>query len=132
MASPVMAPVQCEANLFCGINTPKDIENMTDLEKKPFPVITTPARVKKGECFEVAVEVGKLLKHPNEPAHYINFIDIYADHTYLARLDLTPQKTCPIMKICLSLDHIHEKLRAFAHCNIHGVWESQAKIEVTQ
>lgn len=132
MANSSTAALQCEADLFCGINTPKDTENMTDLEKKHFPVITTPPRVKKGQCFDVTIEVGKLLKHPNEPAHYIDFIDLYADHTYLARLDLTPQKTSPIMKICLSLDHIHEKLRAFAHCNIHGVWESQARIEITE
>jgi len=132
MANPVTAAIQCEEDLFCGINIPKDPQNLTDLEKKHLPVITAPPTVKKDDCFEVTVEVGKLLQHPNEPAHYIDFIDLYADHTYLARMDLTPQRTCPTMKICLSLDHIHEKLRAFAHCNIHGVWEGQAKIEVTQ
>jgi len=132
MASPVTAAIQCEEKLSCGINMPKDPDNLTDLEKKHLPIITAPSTVKKGDCFEVSVEVGKLLQHPNEPAHYIDFIDLYADHTYLARMDLTPQRTCPTMKICLSLDHIHEKLRAFSHCNIHGVWEGQAKIEVTQ
>ena len=132
MANSITAPVQCEEKLSCGINIPKDPDNLTDLEKKHLPIITAPSTVKKGDCFEVAVEVGKLLQHPNEPAHYIDFIDLYADHTYLARMDLTPQRTCPTMKICLSLDHIHEKLRAFSHCNIHGVWEGQAKIEVTQ
>ncbi len=132
MANPITAVIQCEEKLSCGINMPKDPDNLTDLEKKHLPIITAPPTVKKGDCFEVAVEVGKLLQHPNEPAHYINFIDLYADHTYLARMDLTSQRTCPTMKICLILDHIHEKLRAFAHCNIHGVWEGQVKIEVTQ
>jgi len=29
------------------------------------------------------------------------------------------------------MDHIHEKLRAFAHCNLHGTWQGDAEIEVT-
>jgi superoxide reductase len=126
-----MTTVKCEKDLFCGVNTVKDCENMTDLEKKHLPVITVPKSVKKGECFEVAVEVGKLMQHPNEPGHYIEFVELYADHTYLARMDLTACRTCPIMRTCISLDHSHGKLRAFAHCNLHGTWEDQAEIEVT-
>lgn len=123
--------VQCEEDLFCGINTVKDPKNMTDLEKKHLPVITAPKSVKKAECFEVTVEVGKLLNHPNEPGHYIEFIELYADHSYLVRMDFTARTTCPIMKVCASLNHIHGKLRAFEHCNLHGTWEGQAEIAVT-
>jgi superoxide reductase len=126
-----MAAVQCEEDLFCGVNMVKDPENMTDLEKKHLPVISAPKSVKKGEYFEVMVEVGKLMKHPNEPGHYVEFVELYADHTYLARMDLTARKTCPTMKVYVSLDHIHSKLRAFAHCNLHGTWEGQTEIEVT-
>lgn len=124
--------VQCEEDLLCGINRPKDPDSMTDLEKKHLPVITAPESVKKGECFEVVVEVGKLLAHPNEPGHHIEFIDLYADQTFLARLDLTARTTCPIFKTCLSLDHIHSKLRAFSYCNLHGNWEGQAQISVIE
>ncbi|MHC4571113.1 MAG: desulfoferrodoxin family protein [Planctomycetota bacterium] len=131
MSSNVMAAVQCEEDLFCGVNMVKDPENMTDLEKKHLPVISAPKSVKKGEYFEVMVEVGKLMKHPNEPGHYVEFVELYADHTYLARMDLTARKTCPTMKVYVSLDHIHSKLRAFAHCNLHGTWEGQTEIEVT-
>ena len=49
----------------------------------------------------------------------------------LTWLDLTARRTCPIMKIRVSLDHIHGKLRAFERCNLHGTWEGQAEIEVT-
>jgi superoxide reductase len=125
------AAVQCEENLFCGVNTVKDPQNMTDLEKKHLPIITTRRSVTKGECFEVVVEVGRLMAHPNEPGHHIDFVELYADHTYLARIDFTARTTCPIMKVCLSLDHIHGRLRAFAHCNLHGTWEGQAEIKVT-
>ena len=131
MTSSVETAVQCEENLFCGVNTAKDPENITDLEKKHMPIITAPKSIKKGECFEVLVEVGKLMEHPNEPGHHIEFIELYADHTYLARMELTARMACPIMKVCLSLDHVHCKLRAFERCNLHGVWEGQAEIEVT-
>lgn len=132
MAVTAQAMTKCEEDLFCGVNMVKDPKNMTDLEKKHVPVISAPKRVSKGEKFEVTVEVGKLLAHPNEPGHYIEFIELYADHTYLARLDLTAKTTCPIMKVCLSLDHIHKKLRAYEHCNLHGVWEGSCEIEVTE
>ena len=131
MTSNAATAVKCEKDLFCGINTVKDCEHMTDLEKKHQPIITAPEDIKKGECFEVMIEVGKLMEHPNEPGHYIEFVELYADHTYLSRMDLTAGKTCPIMKMCISLDHTHGKLRAFAHCNLHGTWEGQKEIVVT-
>ncbi len=131
MTSNAATALMCEEDLFCGVNTVKDCENMTDLEKKHQPIITTPKSVKKGECFEVTVEIGKLMEHPNEPSHYIEFVELYADHTYLSRMDLTARRTCPIVKTCISLDHTHGKLRAFAHCNLHGTWEGQSEIVVT-
>ncbi len=131
MSKETVATVECEEDLFCGVNTVKDSNCMTDLEKKHLPIITAPKSVKKGECFEVTVEVGKLMAHLNEPAHYIEFIELYSDHTYLARMDLTARRTCPVMKACVSLDHTHGRLRAFERCNVHGTWEGRADIEVT-
>lgn len=123
---------KCMEDIFCGVNVVTDIENATDLEKKHLPIISAPESVKKNECFEVTVEVGKLLKHPNEPGHHIEFIELYAGDTYLARMDFTGKTTCPIMKTCVSLDHTHGKLRAFQHCNLHGTWENEVDIEVVE
>lgn len=131
MSSVSAAVVKCEENLFCGVNAVKDPGNMTDLEKKHLPIVTTRKSVSRNESFEVVVEVGRLMAHPNEPGHHIDFIELYADHTYLARIDFTARTTCPIMKVCLSLDHVHSRLRAFAHCNLHGTWEGRAEIKVT-
>jgi superoxide reductase len=120
----------CEEDIFCGINKVVDLEQTTDLEKKHLPIISAPKSVRKGECFEVEVEVGKLLRHPNEPGHFIQFIELYAGDTYLARIDFTAKTTCPIMKACVSLDHAHGKLRAFERCNLHGTWTSEVDIDV--
>ena len=106
------------------------IVNLTDLEKKHQPVITAPDRVRVGACFEVTIEVGKLLAHPNENAHFIEFIELYAGHVYLARMDFTAVATCPIMKLCVALPKDLGPLRAFARCNPHGVWGASKPITV--
>ncbi len=128
----VHSSTKCEDDLFCGINMVQDMESITDLEKKHVPVISAPQRVNKGETFEVVVEVGKMLEHPNEASHYIEFIELYADHTYLCRMDFTSKTTDPIMKASVSLDHIHSKLRAFARCNLHGIWEGHSELSMIE
>lgn len=130
MSNNVTSAVKCKEDIFCGVNVVKDPENMTDLEKKHLPVITAPKSVRKGECFEVAVEVGKLMQHPNELGHHIKLVELYAGQTYLARMDFTAKTACPTMKVCVELERNYGKLRAFEHCNLHGTWEGDADIEV--
>lgn len=119
-----------EKDLFAQINTASDMENLSDLEKKHLPVIDAPETVKAGECFEVVVNVGKLLTHPSDPDHFIEFVELYAGHVYLARMHFTAQTTCPVMKTCVSLPKDLGPLRAFERCNIHGVWEYDKPIRV--
>jgi len=123
---------ECAEDIFCGVNSVEDIENASDLEKKHLPIISAPESVKKGECFEVTVEVGKLLQHPNEPGHFIEFIELYEGDTYLCRMDLTAKTTCPVLKSCIALQHTHGKLRAFERCNLHGCWEYDLDIKVKE
>ncbi len=119
-----------KTDLFAQVNRPKDPENMTDLEKKHLPVISAPESVKAGECFSVTIEVGKLLAHPNEHGHHIEFIDLYADEIYLCRADLTGVTTCPKICVCLNLTLPARELRAYASCNMHGIWQGVQAVEV--
>ena len=121
---------ECLEDIFCGVNIVEDPEKASDLEKKHFPVIIAPGRVKKGEVFEITVEVGKLLKHPNENGHFIQFIELYADDTFLARIDFTAKTSCPFVTTYISLEYSYKKLRAFGRCNLHGTWENGVDIEV--
>ena len=122
---------KCADDLFCGVNVIGDPADAPDLAKKHTPVITAPDSVAKGACFEVTIEVGKLLAHPNERAHHIQFVDLYADETYLGRVDFSAVTTCPVATFCVQLDHVHGGLRAFASCNMHGVWEGSKDLTVT-
>ncbi|HDZ20707.1 hypothetical protein LCGC14_0367880 [marine sediment metagenome] len=118
--------------LFGGVNKPADAKDLTDLEKKHLPVLCAPDSVKAGACFEVVVEVGKLLAHPNENGHFIEFVELYADDIYLARADLTAVTTCPSVRFNVSLPGAVKQLRAFARCNLHGVWVSAMSIAVKE
>ncbi|MFP4175688.1 MAG: class II SORL domain-containing protein [Planctomycetota bacterium] len=125
---------ECEDDVLCGVNLAEndDPAEMSALEKKHVPVIAAPDSVKEGECFQVTVEVGKYKDHPNETDHFIDFVELYADHTYLGRAHFRPVTTCPTVTFCVQLEHIHQKLRAFEHCNRHGTWESDHEITVTE
>ena len=116
--------------LFSGVNRAKDPNDLSDLEKKHLPVLSAPDTVKAGEFFEVTVEVGKLLAHPNDPDHHISFIQLYVGDVYLARLDLVPVRTQPVMRTLVRLDKDLGPLRAFEYCNIHGAWEADQAIAV--
>jgi superoxide reductase len=118
-----------EKDLLAGVNIPEDINNLTDTEKKHLPVIDAPDSTSMGTPFNVTVEVGKLLKHPNEPAHHIEWLDLYEDRLYLARADFTAGKVNPKVTFEISLKK-GGTLRAFANCNLHGVWEGNRKINV--
>ena len=71
-----------------------------------------------------------MLAHPNEPGHFIEFVELYVDDTYLARMDFTARTTCPTVKVCVALDHAHGKLCAYERCNLHGTWVGEVPIEV--
>ncbi|NIA21734.1 MAG: superoxide reductase [Anaerolineaceae bacterium] len=120
--------------LLTRINTPQDLDNLSDLEKKHLPVIEAPDSVKAGEPFEVTVQAGKLLAHPNEPGHHIESIELYQGHVLLARVDLAgglagPKVTFTVL-LASDVDDPNGGLRAFEKCNLHGTWEGARAIEV--
>jgi len=116
-------------DLFAGVNRPADPENPTDLEKKHIPVIEVPETVPAGKPAPITVHVGKLLAHPNEHGHHIEFIDLYFDKSFLARTDLTGVSTEPKVTYNVILAK-SGTLRAFESCNLHGVWENDQAVEV--
>jgi superoxide reductase len=118
--------------LFAGVNRPADARNPSDLERRHAPVIKAPTAVKLGEPFSVTVEVGQPLPHPNERRHFIEFIELYADEFFLARVDLTAVNTNPSTTLHISLTGPARELRAYERCNIHGVWGAAVPITVTE
>ena len=122
-----------EKGLFCGLNSPKDPSNMTELEKKHSPVIECPGTVKAGEPFQVKIKVGEI-PHVMEEGHHIQWIDVYFKENFYARVELTPVFTRPEVTVTLERHskHASSTLRVIERCNLHGQWESTKEITVTE
>jgi len=120
----------CEEDILCGVNEPKNPAEPTDLEKKHTPVIEAPDTVEKDKPFEVTIEAGKLLAHPNEAGHFIEWIELYCGDTFLFHLGLAGTVAYPKVTVPISLMHAHGPLRARVKCNLHGLWENTREIKV--
>ncbi len=121
-----MSEYKKEGDLFSGINKVKDVKNMTDLEKKHVPVIEAPERVKKGEPFEVTVEIGKHMKHPNTIGHFIQWVELYSGDILLGRAEFVPEFSEPKVTFPVMLKYEYP-LIAIERCNLHGLWSSGPK-----
>lgn len=120
----------CQEDILCGVNLPKDAANLTDLEKKHMPVIDAPGKVKKDQTFDIKVDVGKLLAHPNEPGHFIEWIELYCGDTFLGRINYSGGTSYPTAVFRVKLDHAHGPIKAWEKCNLHGLWEGIKDITV--
>lgn len=117
-----------------GVNAYKNVlrvidpANMTEVEQFHVPVIEAPSIATAGEMFAVTVKIAKY-PHVMEAGHYIQFVDLYADQTFLSRVTFTP--TAPRPKLTLFVELTDSTtLRAMAFCNLHGFWESKRWIRV--
>lgn len=117
-------------DLFSGVNTPVDVHNLTDLEKKHLPVISAPVEVVAGEFFEVTVVAGSRPPHPNERGHFVQLIELFAGDMVLARLMPAAVVAEPVLKASVRLRKEMGPLRARAVCNLHGVWEATKTLAV--
>lgn len=119
-----------EKNFFDGMNHPANAADLTDAEKKHIPVIGSPDSVKPGEPFDVSVTVGSI-PHVMEPAHHIQWIELYADEKFLGRVALTPGFTKAIATLTVVMEATGSiTLKAIERCNIHGLWENTRDITV--
>jgi len=124
------AKYSCEQDILCGVNMPKDMNALSELEQKHLPVISAPEKVKRDKTFLVTVEVGKYKAHPNEPGHFFEWLELYSGDTFLFRVTLSGSLTHPKVTIPVKLTHAHGPLKAWAKCNLHGLWEGVRDIEV--
>ncbi len=104
-----------------AIKTAKDVNNLTELEKKHIPVITL---VKKCGLIpegpqDVHVKMGEI-QHPMQAEHYIVHIDFYIDNEFISRVILTPDKLNPAA--ALHLKAKSGKFSVIELCNLHGAW----------
>ena len=103
-----------------------------DLEKKHLPIIDAPNKIGQNETFEVNIHIGGIdgIEHPNEPGHFIEWVELYSGDTFLGKCYYNGGTSYPIAKFRVKLSHAHGPLKAWGKCNLHGLWESTKKIEI--
>jgi len=115
-----------ESSEGAKINRIKDPANLTPAEKKHSPLIQLDGSIKAGEPVKVTVSVGRAM-HPMEAKHWIKWIELYAGETKIARADLEPEVSRPVVTFMVVLSG-PTTLKALEECNLHGVWEETLQV----
>ena len=119
------------ADLFWKMNTAGSVADKI-LGEKHAPIVTVHGDCKKGAKVKVKVDVGGGV-HPNENAHFIQWIELRCNGLYIGRVEFAPVIMDPVAKFTMNLpggdDSI--ELSAVSRCNLHGLWESKLEVEVS-
>lgn len=109
--------------------TPEFQTVRTTIDPKHTPKITAPETVKRGEWFDVTVNVGVSAKHPSLSEHFVRYIALYKDSTEIARVYLHPVYSYPKVTFTVALDE-GGMLRAIEEPTHSAAWEASQKISV--
>ena len=109
--------------------TPEFKELRTSFDPKHTPKITAPDSVKRGQWFDVTVNIGAGGEHPSLSEHSIRYIALYINTAEIARAYLHPVYSYPKVTFTIALDQ-GGSLRAIAEPNHSAGWEAAKKITV--
>ena len=108
--------------------TPEYKQLRTSFDPKHTPKIVAPDSVKRGQWFDVTVNIGAGGEHPSLSEHSIRYIALYINTAEIARVYLHPVYSFPKVTFTIALDE-GGSLRAIAEPNHSAGWEA-AKLPV--
>jgi superoxide reductase len=111
--------------------TPEYKELRKSVDPKHTPKITAPDSVKRGQWFDVTVNIGAGGEHPSLSEHSIRYIALYINTAEIARVYLHPVYSFPKVTFTIALDE-GGSLRAIAEPNHSAGWEAAKKIAVVR
>ena len=109
--------------------TPKDIENLTELERIHVPKISLPPVVEDGTQASIVCSVD----HPMDEDHYIKSIQIlnFADPIVTkGKFFFTPTNGEAYLSTQIRLSGGEGTVWVIAECNQHGKWAANKKVNV--
>ena len=109
--------------------TPEFKQQRSSMDAKHTPKITAPDSVKRGQWFDVTVDIGAGGEHPSLSEHFIRYIALYINTAEIARVYLHPVYSFPKVTFRIALDE-GGSLRAVAEPNHSAGWEASKKIAV--
>ena len=113
-----------DAPILGPVNLVADLDAAGDFEKKHTPHIDID---EVDGAYAVTITVGYDVPHPNQPDHFIAWIELLADGAPIARFDLSPVATTPVVSVEVALEP-GTVLRAVEHCNLHGLWAAEVTL----
>jgi superoxide reductase len=113
-----------DAPILSPVNEVADLASASDFEKKHTPHIDID---EADGSYVITVTVGWDVPHPNQPDHYITWIEVLAGGAPIARFDLSPVATSPTVSVVANLDP-GTVVRAVEHCNLHGLWAAEVTV----
>ena len=109
--------------------TPKDLENLTELERIHVPKISLPPVVEDGTQASIVCSVD----HPMDEDHYIKSIQIlnFADPIVTkGKFFFTPTNGEAYLSTQIRLSGGEGTVWVIAECNLHGKWAANKKVNV--
>ena len=113
-----------DAPILQPVHVVDDYAGADAFAKKHTPLIEVTG---DGPTKMVSVQVGKDVPHPNEPGHYISWIELSDDGNVIARFDLSPVATNPGVGVWVTLDP-GTRLEAVEYCNLHGLFSYAVRV----
>jgi superoxide reductase len=111
--------------------TPEFKEVRRSFDPKHTPKIAAPDSVKRGQWFDVTINIGAGGEHPSLSEHSIRYIALYINSAEIARAYLHPVYSFPKVTFTIALDE-GGALRAIAEPNHSAGWEASKKIVVVR
>jgi superoxide reductase len=116
--------------------------------EKHVPVIDAPDTIQKGEQIEVTISIGKEISHPNTTQHHIKWISLYFlpdGEKYpiqIGELTFTAHGSSVQGADTSTVYTNHQgtlvfktgkpgTLLASSYCNIHGLWQSSKRLNIS-
>ena len=109
--------------------TPEYKKLRSSFDAKHTPKIAAPDSVKRGQWFDVTVNIGAGGEHPSLSEHAIRYIALYINTAEIARVYLHPVYSFPKVTFTIALDE-GGSLRAIAEPNHSAGWEAAKTIAV--
>ena len=96
------------------------------------PVIYCNDTAKEGEKLKVKVKLGTEYTHPDEPDHYISYVQLWNRETFIAETHFTPgvlgnKPGFVEVDFYIVPGPVSMNLSAMAVCTNHGLWQSESK-----
>ena len=130
IAIPLLSIIPVSNEASGGVfQTPKDLENLTELERMHLPKISLPPVVEDGTQASIVCSVD----HPMDEEHYIKSIQIlnFADPIVTkGKFFFTPTNGEAYLSTQIRLSGGDGTVWVVAECNQHGKWAANKKVNV--